>query len=396
MPKRAPEHPTYEQAAEAAAAITRHSADAPRIAIILGSGLGGFVDRMSDAIFVPYADIPYFPVSTVPGHAGRLALGKVGGVSVVAMQGRFHFYEGYTPQQVVFPVRVMRLLVAEILVSDGSGRRSGSDAGGGIGHVTQGTIISACHSWRQQSTAGRERRALRCTLSLTGAYDSELAALAQEAATERGVHLYEGVYAMVSGPSFQSPAEIRFLRQAGADAVGMSTVPEVVAARHLNMRVAALCCVTNAALSDSEQGVEPKHEDVLAVAAAAGEDLRIAEGVIMRAGGAGLKVVRHTLFKRRALWRTTRRGTAPYSHPPGCDMRQKPFAPGRVIAQAHVPVVSVVVSSGQVWSNGSEPASASSVHRAPATGAPAFEMLPLIAIPWPGRGCPEMLMLTAN
>jgi purine-nucleoside phosphorylase len=121
----------------------------------------------------------------------------------------------------------------------------------------------------------------------TGAYDSELAALAQEAATERGVYLHAGVYAMVSGPSFEAPAEIRFLRQAGADAVGMSTVPEVVAARHLGMRVMALCCVTNAALSDSEQGVEPKHEDVLAVAAAAGEDLAaIAEGVIMRVGSA--------------------------------------------------------------------------------------------------------------
>jgi purine-nucleoside phosphorylase len=285
MPKRAPEHPTYEQAAEAAAAIARHSADTPRIAIILGSGLGGFVDRMSDVIAVPYADIPSFPVSTVPGHAGRLALGKVTDVPVVAMQGRFHFYEGYTPQQVVFPVRVMRLLGAEFLiVTAAAGGLNPAMAAGSVMLLNDHIGLPLLAGNNPLRGANDDRFGTRFP-SITGAYDQELATFAQEAAAERGVHLYVGVYAMVSGPSFESPAEIRFLRQAGADAVGMSTVPEVVAARHLGMRVMALGCVTNAALTDSEQGVEPKHEDVLAVAAAAGANLAaIVEGVVTRVG----------------------------------------------------------------------------------------------------------------
>ena len=285
MSKRAPEHPTYEQAAAAAAAISRRSADTPRIAIILGSGLGGFVDRMSDVTTVPYADIPYFPVSTVPGHAGQLALGTVGGVPVVAMQGRFHFYEGYTPQQVVFPVRVMRLLGAEaLIVTAAAGGLNPAMAAGSVMLLNDHIGLPLLAGNNPLRGANDDRFGTRFP-SITGAYDPELATFAHEAAVERGVGLFDGVYAMVSGPSFESPAEIRFLRQAGADAVGMSTVPEVVAARHLGMRVMALCCVTNAALTDSEQGVEPKHEDVLAVAAAAGAHLAaIVEGVITRVG----------------------------------------------------------------------------------------------------------------
>lgn len=285
MAKRAPGYPTYEQAAEAAAVIARHSARTPRIAIILGSGLGGFVDRMENVVAVPYADIPSFPVSTVPGHAGRLALGEVGDVPVVAMQGRFHFYEGYTPQQVIFPVRVMRLLGAEVLiVTAAAGGLNPAMAAGSVMLLNDHIGLPLLAGHHPLRGANDERFGTRFP-STTGAYDRELAAHAHEAAAERGVHLYEGVYAMVSGPSFESPAELRFLRLAGADAVGMSTVPEVVAARHLGMRTMALCCVTNAALADSELGVEPHHADVLAVAAAAGENLSaIVEGVIARLG----------------------------------------------------------------------------------------------------------------
>jgi purine-nucleoside phosphorylase len=285
MPKRAPDHPTYAQAAEAAAVISRHDAATPRIAIILGSGLGGFVDRMSDVVAIPYADIPYFPVSTVPGHAGRLALGAVGGVPVAAMQGRFHFYEGYTPQQVVFPVRVMRLLGAEaLIVTAAAGGLNPAMAAGSVMLLNDHIGLPLLAGNNPLRGANDERFGTRFP-STTGAYDEELATLAREVAAARDVPLFAGVYAMVSGPSFESPAEIRFLRQVGADAVGMSTVPEVVAARHLGMRVMALCCVTNAALTDSMQGVEPKHEDVLAVAAAAGEHLAaIVEGVITRVG----------------------------------------------------------------------------------------------------------------
>jgi purine-nucleoside phosphorylase len=289
MTPRSPENPTYDQAAEAASAIAQRNVAAPRVAIILGSGLGGFVDRMANVEAVPYADIPYFPISTVPGHAGRLALGAVGGVAVVAMQGRFHFYEGYTPQQVVFPVRVMRLLGAEVLIVTAA-------AGGLNPAMTAGSVMLLNDHIGLPLLAGNnplrgandERFGARFP-SITGAYDQGLAALAHDAANEHGVRLYDGVYAMVSGPSFESPAEIRFLRLAGADAVGMSTVPEVVAARHLGMRVMALACVTNAALADSEVGVEPNHADVLAVAAAAGDHLAaIVEGVISRLGASGV------------------------------------------------------------------------------------------------------------
>jgi purine-nucleoside phosphorylase len=288
MPKRAPEHPTYEQAKAAAEAIAGHSARAPRIAVILGSGLGGFVDRMSDVVAVSYADLPFFPVSTVPGHAGRLALGEIGGVPVVAMQGRFHFYEGYTPQQVVFPVRVMRLLGAEILiVTAAAGGLNPAMAAGSVMLLNDHIGLPLLAGSNPLRGANDERYGERFP-STTGAYDADLAALARAAATERGVQLFEGVYAMVSGPSFESPAEVRFLRLAGADAVGMSTVPEVIAARHLGMRVMALCCVTNAALADSELGIEPSHTDVLAVAAAAGEHLAaVVEGVITRVGEKG-------------------------------------------------------------------------------------------------------------
>jgi purine-nucleoside phosphorylase len=284
----APEYPTYEQAVEAAANIAQHSARAPRVAVILGSGLGGFVDRMADVAAVPYADIPSFPVSTVPGHAGRLALGEIGGVPVVAMQGRFHFYEGYTPQQVVFPVRVMRLLGAQVLVvTAAAGGLNPAMAAGSVMLLNDHIGLPLLAGNNPLRGANDERFGPRFP-STTGAYDQGLAALAREEATERGVHLFEGVYAMVSGPSFESPAEIRFLRLAGADAVGMSTVPEVIAARHLGMRTLALCCVTNAALADSESGVEPNHAEVLAVAAAAGEHLAaIVEGVIARLGGTG-------------------------------------------------------------------------------------------------------------
>src|SRR5262245_54217765 len=213
MAPRSPEDPTYDRAAEAAAVIAQRSVRAPRVAIILGSGLGGFVDRMEDVVAVPYVDIPYFPISTVPGHAGRLALGKVGGVSVVAMQGRFHFYEGYTPQQVVFPVRVMRLLGAEtLIVTAAAGGLKPAMAAGSVMLVNDHIGLPLLAGNNPLRGANDERFGVRFP-SITGAYDPELAAFAREAASERGVHLHEGVYAMVSGPSFESPAEIRFLRQ---------------------------------------------------------------------------------------------------------------------------------------------------------------------------------------
>jgi purine-nucleoside phosphorylase len=281
--KRSPEQPTYEQATEAAAYVAQQSASAPRVALILGSGLGGFVDRMSDVVAVPYADIPYFPISTVVGHAGRLALGDVRGVRVVAMQGRFHFYEGYSPQQVVFPVRVMRLLGAEtLLVTAAAGGLNPALAPGSVMALNDHIGLPLLAGNNPLRGANDERFGTRFPAT-TGAYDEELRALAHDVAAANSVTLFDGVYAMVSGPSFESPAELRFLRLAGADAVGMSTVPEVVAARHLGMRTMALACVTNAALADSESGVAPDHADVLAVAAAAGENLAaIVEGVIAR------------------------------------------------------------------------------------------------------------------
>lgn len=278
-----PETP-FVLAQVAAEAIRLRHADAPRVAIVLGTGLGGLADRISEPTRVPYAEVPHFPRSTVAGHAGRLVLGRLGSVPVAAMQGRFHLYEGYSPEQVVLPVRTLRQLGAEILIV--------TNAAGGLDpNQRAGDLLLMRDHIGLPMMAGRnplvgpndERLGPRFP-AMTSAYDAELAALAREIAAAQGTTLREGVYAMVSGPNYESPAELRFLRTIGADAVGMSTVPEVIAARHLGMRVLAISVITNVALAGAEATPEePSHLDVVATAEAAGSRLAaLIEGVVER------------------------------------------------------------------------------------------------------------------
>ena len=241
----------FDQVSEAAAFLkSKLGSLAPAIGIVLGSGLGAVADAVADAAIVPYAEIPHFPQSTVEGHSGRIVAGLLGGVPVVAMQGRVHFYEGYTPQQVTFPIRVLGALGVKAVVL--------TNAAGGIAEdyklgqlVALGDHINLM-GWNPLVGPNEERFAVRKGAALrffdmTEAYSKALRALAKQAAAEEGFALDEGVYLAVSGPSFETPAEIRAFRTMGATLVGMSTVPETLVARHMGIEVLGLSCVTNLA-----------------------------------------------------------------------------------------------------------------------------------------------------
>jgi purine-nucleoside phosphorylase len=237
----------------------------PRIGIVLGSGLGAVADAVVDPIQLPYAEIPHFPRSTVEGHSGRLLAGLLGGVPVLVMQGRVHFYEGYTPQQVTFPLRVLGALGLQAVVL--------TNAAGGIAegcHIGQ-LVALADHinlmgfnplvGLNEPRFAVKPGAGLRF-FDMTEAYSKPLRMLAHEAAEEEGFKLAEGVYLAVSGPSFETPAEIRAFRSMGATLVGMSTVPETIVARHMGIEVLGISCVTNLAAG---LGATPlSHEEVFA------------------------------------------------------------------------------------------------------------------------------------
>ena len=235
----------------------------PRLGIVLGSGLGAVAASVNDPIVVPYAEIPNFPRSTVEGHTGRLVAGWLAGVPVVMMQGRVHFYEGYTPRQVTFPMRVLGSLGVRTAIV--------TNAAGGIKegyHVGQ-FVALADHinhmGWNPLIGPNEPRFAIKPgaglrSFDMTEAYSKPLRALAKEAAAEEGFELEEGVYLAVSGPSFETPAEIRAFRTLGATLVGMSTVPETIVARHMGINVLGLSCVTNLAAGMGDTPLS--HEDV--------------------------------------------------------------------------------------------------------------------------------------
>jgi purine-nucleoside phosphorylase len=276
--------PSGQQASEAAQYVQRHFQPIPRVGLILGSGLGGLAESVADAVVIPYTDIPHFPEVTVAGHSGHLILGQLAGVHVAVLQGRFHLYEGYSPAQVVLPTRALRQLGAEIMVI--------TNAAGGLDPAQQaGDLMMIKDHIGLPTMAGLspllgpndEQLGPRFP-AMAGAYDAELRASARQVARDIGLELKEGVYVMVTGPTFETPAEVRFLRGIGADAVGMSTVPEVIAARHLGMRVLAFSCLTNIALG--EEDVVPSdagHADVLAMAVQSGHGLSaLIRGVLER------------------------------------------------------------------------------------------------------------------
>jgi purine-nucleoside phosphorylase len=251
----------YFQAGVAAEFLKRKTKLRPKIALVLGSGLGAFADEFAAAVRIPYAKIPYFPRSTAIGHAGRLVLGKVDGVDVVGMQGRAHLYEGYSAKQVAFPVRVFaRLGVKAVILTNA--------AGGIKNEFTQGRLVVISDHINLQGDnpligANDEKFGPRFP-DMTTAYDKKFRTAALAQANRLGIALGEGVYAALAGPSYETPAEIRFLRTIGADLVGMSTVPEVIAARHSGLRVLGISCVTNAAAGILDAPLD--HNDVLATA----------------------------------------------------------------------------------------------------------------------------------
>ncbi len=250
-----------EQIDRAVSVVRARVSLAPQVAIILGSGLGALAGEVRADAVVPYAEIPGFPRSTVEGHAGNLLIGRLEGRAVAVMQGRAHFYEGYSLADVVFPVRVIRALGARVLLV--------SNAAGGINRLWSSgdLMIIADHINFMGSNPlmGPNDPDLGPRFpDMSQAYEPDLIALAERAALAEGIAIRKGVYAGVHGPSYETPAELRMLRGWGADAVGMSTVPEVIAARHMGMRVLGITAITD--MATGEQIKTVTHEDVMAVA----------------------------------------------------------------------------------------------------------------------------------
>jgi len=241
----------FDQVVEAAAFVrARFGGLAPVVGIVLGSGLGAAADSIAAPIRVAYSEIPHFPQSTVEGHSGRLIAGRLRGAPVVAMQGRVHFYEGYTPAQVTFPMRVLGVLgIRAVILTNAAG---GIREGYSIGQLVALSDHINMMGWNPLTGPNEQRFAcipgagLRF-FDMTEAYSKGLRALAKEAAAEEGLTLDEGIYLATPGPSFETPAEIRAFRSLGATLVGMSTVPETIVARHMGIEVLGLSCVTNLA-----------------------------------------------------------------------------------------------------------------------------------------------------
>jgi len=230
---------------------------APQVGIILGSGLGDFADTLEGRTVIPYGELPHFPHSSVPGHAGRLVLGKLGEASIVAMQGRVHAYEGYSNVQVAFPARVLCALgIQTLVVTNAAGGIHPDCKPGDLMAITDHINLSG---WNALTGPNDDRLGPRFP-DMSHAYHPALTQLLGRVAQDQGVPLKRGVYAMSSGPSYETPAEIRMLRTVGADAVGMSTVPEVVAAAHMGVRVVGISCITNLAAGIGHQPLS--HEEV--------------------------------------------------------------------------------------------------------------------------------------
>jgi purine-nucleoside phosphorylase len=242
-------------------AITKRTNIRPKVGLILGSGLGMLADEISQAVTIPYHEIPHFPQSTVVGHAGELVLGELAGQSVITMRGRFHLYEGYDLQTVTFPIRVMKQLGVEILfVTNAAGGVNQSFEPGNLMLITDHINLM----YRNPLVGPNDDELGERFPDMSTTYDPELRAIAQQIAEKQGVTLQQGVYTSVLGPSFETPAEIRMIRTLGGDAVGMSTVPEVIVARHAGIRVLGISCITNMAAGILPQPLS--HEEVMETA----------------------------------------------------------------------------------------------------------------------------------
>ena len=249
----------YERAEHATRVIRSRISVEPRIALVLGSGLGGFADDLEESVSIPYEDIPGFVRSTAQGHAGRLVVGKIDSVPVLAMQGRVHYYEGYSLEEVTFPVRTFGLLGVKTLVL--------TNAAGGINvQLTQGALMVLSDHVNLMGVnplrgPNDERFGPRFP-DMSAVYSPELQELVIEEARAIGAEVRRGIYGGLSGPSYETPAEIHLLRALGADAVGMSTVPEAIVARHMGLEVLGISCITNMAAGISDEPIN--HEEVMA------------------------------------------------------------------------------------------------------------------------------------
>jgi purine-nucleoside phosphorylase len=254
----------FDQVSEATAFLSsRIGSHAPSIGIVLGSGLGAVADAVANPVFIPYSEIPHFPQSTVVGHSGRIVAGQLGGTPVIVMQGRVHFYEGYSPAQVTFPMRVLGALGlrAVVLTNAAGGIQQGYHIGQLIALADHINFMgfNPLNGPNEPRFGFRPGAGLRF-FDMTEAYSAKLRALAQQAADEEGFALNEGVYLAVPGPSFETPAEIRAFRTLGATLVGMSTVPETIVARHMGLEVLGISCVTN--LASGLSATPLSHEEV--------------------------------------------------------------------------------------------------------------------------------------
>ena len=252
----------FQRAERAAKFILGKTKLRPRIALVLGSGLGDFANEFSDSTKIPYAKIPHFPQSTAIGHAGRLVIGIVGDIPIAGMQGRVHLYEGYSPKEVAFPIRVLaRMGIRAVILTN---------AAGGINrNYSQGCLVTIRDHINLQSVnpltgPNDERFGLRFP-DMTQAYDGEFQRFVTEEGKKLALNIHNGIYLAVQGPSYETPAEIYSFRAVGADLVGMSTVPEVIAARHSGIRVLGISCVTNMAAGTTDAPLN--QEDVLEIAA---------------------------------------------------------------------------------------------------------------------------------
>ena len=271
---------TYEKAVESVEFVEAKGAATPEVAVVLGSGLGAFADELEEAIRISYDEIPNFPTSSVEGHAGELVLGRLEGTSVAVMAGRFHYYEGYSMEDLVFPVRVLGLLgVRALLVTN---------AAGGIGeHLRAGDFMLIEDHLnllgRNPLMGENDERFGPRFPDMSDAYDRGCRKIIEDAAAELGIALKKGVYAALTGPSYETPAEIHMLATLGAGAVGMSTVPEVIAANHMGIRVCGLSCISN--LAAGITGESLSHEEVIETGRRVrGDFIRLLRAAVPRIG----------------------------------------------------------------------------------------------------------------
>jgi purine-nucleoside phosphorylase len=249
----------FDQAEEAAVFVRTRSPLRPAVGVVLGSGLGAFAASLERATRIPYGQVPHFPAATAPGHRGELVLGHVGSVPVAVMSGRVHHYEGYGLDQVVFPVRLLgRLGVNVLILTNAAGSVNVNYKPGELVAITDHVNLLG-----NPLIGPNDERLGPRFFDMSEAYDPKLREMAEKACWKAGVPVRKGVYLALTGPSYETPAEIRMARTLGADAVGMSTVPEVIAARHMGIRVLGLSCITNMAAGVTKQKLD--HREVLEV-----------------------------------------------------------------------------------------------------------------------------------